>query len=317
MEKTLSEILGKAPIDGEFGIEVECEGKNLKLMEGKYWATEHDGSLRGIYPDTCCEWILKKPLSLDKTTLAIKHLYNEQTKNGAEFNFSFRTSVHVHVNVLDLTWTQYCNFIYLYLLVEEPLMRFCGNERIGNRFCLRLQDAEGLMDTLSFMFKSGPNSLRHVIEDEVRYAALNVAATRKYGSLEFRGMRGNLDVNVLTTWINTLHALKQAAIKWESPKEIAEWARNTRNSEVCMELIGEFFLYPDIDSDMNTSFSLSYELPYVFLENKEVKRDGHQEIFLQAFAANPIDRLLDVRVNALRRAVGIRDDLIIADEGVE
>ena len=266
MPKKLYELLDKALVKGEFGIEIECEGNNLYPLDNVYWKSVDDGSLRGVFPQSRCEWVLKKPLNEKTAIAALVNLSIKQKEYGAVPQFSFRTSVHVHVNVLDLTWKEYCNFIYLYLLFEEPLMKFCGDQRIGNRFCLRYQDAEGLYDTILHLFRVGPKALRAFHEDDVRYAAINLAATKKYGSLEFRGMRGTLDVDVLTLWIQTLKKLKTLAVEFESPLQILQWARELSNEQLCKDKLGDVFVYPGVEDDMNLSFSLTYDLPHLYKE---------------------------------------------------
>ena len=48
--KKLYELLGKAPSEGTFGVEIEVEGDNL-CAPTQGWNITHDGSLRGRYPD--------------------------------------------------------------------------------------------------------------------------------------------------------------------------------------------------------------------------------------------------------------------------
>ena len=325
MANKLHELLMKAPVEGTFGIEIECEGENLYPVDNNYWKTEDDGSLRGVFPHSRCEWVFKKPQDLKKTLLAIKHLNNKQEEMGAKPSFSFRTSVHVQVNVLDLTWNQYCNFIYLYLLLEEPLMYFCGQERIGNRFCLRMQDAEGLLDVVQHIFQTGPGALRILNEDGIRYSAINLYTTRKYGSLEFRGMRGTLDVDVLATWISTLDGLKNISKEFNNVIEIHEYFKKTRNQTLIQRCLGEEFWYGSMDIDMNTSFSLCYELPFLF-KNVEARKEqaplnadglvkwaegviARGQIIPNPLRDNPFDNV------PVRRAQA--HDLFIVDGGVE
>lgn len=320
MARKMYEILGKNPEEGTFGVEIECEGENLFPIDNVYWKTEDDGSLRGVFPHSRCEWVFKKPLSLKKTLLAIKHLANKQEEEKAIPKFSFRTSVHVHVNVLDLTWDEYCSFIYLYLLLEEPLMNFCGQERIGNRFCLRLQDAEGLLDSVNYLFQTGPQGFRMLNEENIRYSAINIYATRKYGSLEFRGMRGTLDEGVLRKWINALNSLKESAKSFGGIRDIHEFFKNNRNSHVVEQILGEDFLYEGLDFGMNTSFSLCYELPFLYkeVEKRDEKAQQNPPEIVEwvgaAIAHNPIIPFNNIIPRNINRRI---DDLFIADEGAE
>lgn len=272
--KKIYQLLGKNnPIKGDFGVEIEIEGENLVPLEDPHWTTKKDGSLRGAFPEQAAEYVFKKPLSYDKVRPALESLAD--CLKDSKLNFSFRTSVHVHVNVQDMNMTQVLNFIYAYLLVEEPLMNFCGDERIGNRFCLRLSDAEGLVNTLNRMMERGDDALRAIEEEAVRYAAVNVAALRNYGSLEFRGMRGNLDVDILTTWVGTLHNLRKFACEMESPDAIYAMFMEMGAARFFKEVVGEYapkYRYAKLVKDVQRSFSLSIDIPFKFTECAEQAR---------------------------------------------
>ena len=268
----LHELLQQKPVNGLFGIEIETEGRNLTMVAPPQWKIEDDGSLRGQFPTERAEYVLKKPLDLQKAIDAVTKLREMQDANKAVLNFSFRTSVHVHVNVQQLTFPQYLNMIYTYLLLEEPLVRYCGTERIGNRFCLRLQDAEGLLDYLFMMFRQGHGVMRHIHGDAVRYAAINVAATSKYGSLEFRSLKGNMDVQYITTWLMALDHLRSFAMEMKDPQAIHNlFVDNTPEqfAEIVLGDVYDSFVYPEMENDMRHSFSLALELPYNFIDSTE------------------------------------------------
>jgi hypothetical protein len=268
----LHELLQQKPTNGLFGIEIETEGRNLSLIVPPQWKIEDDGSLRGQFPTERAEYVLKKPLDLQKAIDAVTKLREMQDDNKAVLNFSFRTSVHVHVNVQQLTFPQYLNMIYTYLLLEEPLVRYCGKERVGNRFCLRLQDAEGLLDYLFMLFRQGYSAMRHINGDAVRYAAINVAATAKYGSLEFRSLKGNMDVPYITTWIQALDHIRSFAMEMKDPQEVHNlFVNNTPEqfAEIVLGDVYDSFVYPNMENDMRTSFSLALELPYNFIDSTD------------------------------------------------
>ena len=266
----LHELLQQKPTNGLFGIEIETEGRNLTMVAPPQWKIEDDGSLRGQFPTERAEYVLKKPLDLQKAIDAVVKLREIQDANKAVLNFSFRTSVHVHVNVQQLTFPQYLNMIYTYLLLEEPLVRYCGKERVGNRFCLRLQDAEGLLDYLFMLFRQGYSAMRHIHGDNVRYAAINVAATAKYGSLEFRSLKGNMDVPYITTWLQALDHLRSFAMEMKDPQDVHDlFVNNTPEqfAEIVLGDVYESFIYPEMENDMRHSFSLALELPYNFVDS--------------------------------------------------
>lgn len=266
----LHELLQQKPTNGSFGIEIETEGKNLTNLVPPQWKIENDGSLRGRFPDEAAEYVLRKPLELQKAIDAVTQLRKIQDEVQAKLNFSFRTSVHVHVNVQQLTFNQYLNMIYTYLLLEEPLVRYCGKERVGNRFCLRLQDAEGLMDYLFMLFRQGHGALKHIHGDAVRYASINVAATSKYGSLEFRSLKGNMDIDYITTWLQALDNLRSFAQEHANPQIIHDLFVNSTPEQFAEIVLGDVspaFTYPEMEMDMRSSFSLTLELPYNFTDN--------------------------------------------------
>lgn len=261
--KKLHELLRVDRKAGIFGIEIECEGNNLVPVINAVWNTVDDGSLRGVFPVSRCEWVMQAPLPLNATIDAVKLLAKENER--AQLNFSFRTSLHVHMNVQELTFDQYLALIYTYLLLEEPLMRFCGQQRLGNRFCLRIRDAEAFLDTLEHMSEMGEAFLRHIMEDQIRYASVNIAATKKYGSLEFRGMRGTLDVNVISTWLTALNRLREFAIKTGDPMAVHDVFVKNNVAEFAKEVLGdvaEAFYYEDVNNDIRHSFSLTLNIPY-------------------------------------------------------
>ncbi len=62
--KKVFQLLNKAKaIPGDVGIEIECEGRNLGIVDSKYWSTEQDGSLRGTIQTPVLNTFLKSLLS--------------------------------------------------------------------------------------------------------------------------------------------------------------------------------------------------------------------------------------------------------------
>ena len=267
MEKLFQLLKLDAPTKGSFGIEIECEGHDMRAIRNDVWRSEDDGSLRGVYPQTRSEFVLVKPIPLDEVEKAIDSLIKSQ--RGATFNFSFRTSVHIHMNVQELTYVQLLNLIYTYFLLEEPLMNWCGDERKGNRFCLRLRDAEYMMKHIVPMFSHGYDHLQGVEHDSIRYSSLNLEAFKKYGSVEFRGMRGNMDKQVIVSWVNMLNSLKEYASKMASPKEIHDDYRKIGSIKFLKKVLGENAKLVTTDttsSEMAQSYSISLDLPFSYKE---------------------------------------------------
>lgn len=225
----LYKALNKPLQQGLLGVEIEVEANDVLPMEMAAWNVTHDGSLRGAH---AAEYVLKKPMSLPDTMTAIADL--RKALEPAKLTWSFRTSVHVHMNVLNMTKKQVDCFIYSYLLLEEVLVAFCGKQREGNRFCLRVRDAEQLVTELS-RFMAHPE-FTFPNRDVYRYSSLNLDALKKFGSLEFRGMRGTIDKDVLDVWVNALVRLRSFSMKHSNIHEISDLFVSTPDDEF-LELV--------------------------------------------------------------------------------
>lgn len=201
--------------EGEVGIEIECEGKNLPKAIPSYWKAIKDGSLRG----ESMEYILQKPVDRKSVSNFLKYLNKRLVMNDAEVIDSPRTSVHVHVNVSDLNLIQVYNFALLYLIFEDILTEYAGEGRVGNLFCLRAKDAEDIIDWLTL---TAGKAKWEDDPEAMRYASLNVCSVRKFNSLEFRALRGTMDTDIISEWVSILLAIKDASLKYKSPPDIIE-----------------------------------------------------------------------------------------------
>lgn len=216
--KTILDYLNCNPVEGEVGLEIEVEGSGLPAVFDNNWTSTHDGSLRG----ESMEYVFKKPVSVATSSLLIGSLKAKFKSSGAIIKESERSGVHVHINVQDLTVPQYFNMLTIYYIVEEMLVKYCGQSREGNLFCLRLKDSGYVSHILEKLAKDPRKIERYLFTDQLRYGAVNLKATAQYGSLEFRCMRGTTDSTVLNTWIGTLSRIKEVAKTYPSPQEIID-----------------------------------------------------------------------------------------------
>lgn len=200
---------------GEVGIEIEVEGQNLPLAIGSYWTVTRDGSLRG----ESAEYVLTKPIKRDNVKPYLTYLAKQMKDTGAVLKMSTRTSVHVHVNMNNRSLVQCYTFMTLYLIFEDLLTEYAGPARRGNVFCLRASDAEAFVTELCNYARK---QLWNPDPDMFRYTALNVCAIQKFNSIEFRALRGTMEVDVIQTWVNILLALKDAAAEFDNPQEIIQ-----------------------------------------------------------------------------------------------
>jgi hypothetical protein len=240
----IGDLLGRKTFKGcLFGVEVEVEGVGLPRGVDKF-AVVQEGSLRAVDGEIGREFVFRKPMNFEQSLEALTNLKGA-LDGSKRVVFSERTSVHVHVNVTDMTLPQWFTFLFLWVLYEEAMINYCGDSRKGNLFCLSSRDAEGLMFTLERCAREG-----HIqyLNDDVRYSAVNTAATNKYGSVEFRSMRGTMDLDVLGTWLATLQAMRDKAIEISSPKKLIDLV--LKDEEFTASLFPEdHFIrtFPDID----------------------------------------------------------------------
>jgi len=183
---------------------------------------------------------------------------------------------------LDLEWNQILNTIYAYLLLENALVQYCGEGRKANRFCLRLQDAEGLNDTLVQLFQLVDHpfgEIRGIIaENNVRYASMNIGALLGHGTLEVRAMRGTNDEDVLVPWLTVLRRIRQFGMAFPNPQAVLQWVEHHGVKEFTKLIFDEhydLFKYDGMEADVHMAASLTYDLPYAKqVEYREIARDG-------------------------------------------
>jgi len=290
----LRDLLGKnrAPT-GDLGLEIEMEGIPLPpSVDG--WNYVPDGSLR----EGGVEYVLSKPESLEDTKRLISELTEALLDNGKNPVFSFRTSVHVHVNCMRMTYHQILNYILLYYLLEQGLTEYCGEGRKANRFCLRLFDAEGIVFNAEQLFRTSrpQRAIASLSVDASKYAALNLSSLRTFGSLEFRSMRGTLDTNVLFPWLETLLHMREYSLKFKVPMEILDRIDEIGEEEFIKEALGDnYSLFIDRSlQEIALSRSLTVDLPIqVKKEYKERKLPLELEVDI-GFGPITIQEIIDV-----------------------
>lgn len=265
----LHALLNKDSFEGEYvGIEIEAEGFGMKIVNIPTWRSEDDGSLRGEFPSTRHEFV-SRPLAKKNVSEALDNLIASQ--KDAEFDFSFRTSSHVHVNCLDMDVQAVGAFIYTYFLLEKDLMRYCGEHRNNNRFCLRMVDSDELTDILKTLIRNGFQDMQRIINNDLRYGACNMAALMKYGTLEFRGMRGTLDKEVLLNWVEALLQIRQYAIEnqnaWNVYTQAVKYPESFHKS--VLKNLTNVFIEPDAKFHLEEALSLTIEIPFEAKEYSE------------------------------------------------
>jgi hypothetical protein len=289
--KVIADLLGKEPdsVKGLIGLEIECEGNNLFNSPLRYWVTHSDDSLRcnrckksrsncgcGSHAQLPVEYVLRQPLSYDDTVKALNYLDNNLIKSKSAVQYSSRTGVHVHINVLDLTIKELYNFILLYIIFEEMLVEFSGPERVGNLFCLRAIDSDFYVNLLQGV-ASGNSEIHDWIQD-YRYTSCNISSVPKFGSLEFRSLKGTVDTNLILYWIRLLLHLKKVSQSFSNPISIVEKFQKTDPLSFYNYVFEEtefenlFKNDPGLSSKMWTGIRVIRDIAYANDWKKETKK---------------------------------------------
>lgn len=207
---------------GQFGVEVEVEFLNNAIYNVEFfnaWKIVPDHSLRHVG----LEFTSGSPWSYLKTLESLQILC-EYISRQAHVAVSPRTSVHVHVNMLKFSpiqiWTAAC----AYWMLEPLLFKVCGPTRQNNLFCLRLIDAEHLLDACIADITNNDYPFKYFNDfNDIRYAGLNMSALRKFGSIEFRGMRGIYRYNKLKLWLSICQRVAHASPAiYETPERLLD-----------------------------------------------------------------------------------------------
>lgn len=216
-----------------FGIEVEVENIQVAKATGSYWHIVNDGSLR----NRGYEYV-SKPLKMKRVELALKEL---DAILPPTRDFSGRTSVHVHMNVRDITFEDLKSILLLYIVFERSIYRWIGHGRDKNIFCLPLYDT-GYLNSLD-TFLVSPHTAAN---NWNKYTGLNLAPLSQKGTIEFRHMYGNLNIPLLMSWVNLLGSFKKYATNTTYEDVVRKVLELNTNSEYITFLNEVFGQYGDV-----------------------------------------------------------------------
>lgn len=137
-----------------------------------------------------------------KTTLELFDYLHENLKVGDK-PFSERTSIHVHVNVRNLSVATVRQMVLTYALLEPLFFTFVGPEREHNIFCVPLA-----FTTMPSNYK---RDLPFMHGTWHKYTAFNILplglgknSEQGLGTIEFRHLYGTANREVFKTWLTTL-----------------------------------------------------------------------------------------------------------------
>ena len=192
-----------------------CAGAELEIESCKDWSgaflKEHgivkieDGSLR----NNGFEFLL--PPSNSEDLIYLFEKFHHQLEVG-ENAFSFRTSTHVHVNMMFQTQEQCKSLLFLYSIFEPLAFSFVGSDRKSNIHCVPLNSTH-----MPSLYKRNLVDLR---ERWSKYTALNLIPLAELGTMEFRHLGGTGDVERFAAWIHFLERL------WKEAMALGTFPRN-------------------------------------------------------------------------------------------
>lgn len=189
------------------GIEVEVENAGAEAQRGglnRAWMVKGDGSLRNEGYE-----FVSRPIAANQAPDALEYLLKSYLSDNC--CFSPRTSVHIHLNVQDLTSAQVLDYLLIYAIYERLLYKLVGRSRMKNIYCVPLCDT----DLLPYLCENGETRGGRWS----KYTGLNTLPITSFGTIEYRHMHGTFDVEKLCVWINLITQLKEY-IKRTPTKEI-------------------------------------------------------------------------------------------------
>lgn len=233
------------PVQSYVGVEIELENVSRDLVQGlRNWNVVAEGSVSGW------ELVLKEPMSCDQLYLAINELKSIAGDINEEETFTERTSNHVHIDIRDMTYTQFMNFLTLSVMFEPVMYKYVAPHRSSNHFCWSFLDSEGLITRLNTVSRrvreDGELAARMAFRDQfsqgsTKYSGINLSSVSQYGSLEFRMHEGTINGNAIIRWINILLSIKEYAMGDErTPQNILETKQSVGIDSIFTAVLGRY-----------------------------------------------------------------------------
>jgi hypothetical protein len=180
----------------EFITGVEYEIEAIKgfgnLQEQMCLAIVEDNSLRNNGRE-----IKTSPMTYEEQLGWFKTIHSQL--NLGKDPFSDRTSIHVHVNVRDLTLPEVRQLILCYALLEPLFFEFVGPVRKGSIFCVPLN--------YTYIPSLYNKPVQGLIEKWHKYTAFNILPMSSFGTVEFRHMYGTGDFELFRHWLTAIREL--------------------------------------------------------------------------------------------------------------
>lgn len=260
----------KHKIDNDtlIGIEVEVENIPDKVDCTPVWAYKEDGSLR----NNGIEYV-SAPMEAQYVPSALSYLkHHLNSANNPEY--TPRTSIHVHMNVQNMSFKQVQVFTLLYLCFESLLYSYAGNGRNKSIFCVPLSHA-GYVGNLRGFFSFNDFSSTAFTEyfrHWHKYTGFNLHPVHQFGTVEFRHLAGTDDVEYISKWVSLILALKEAALVYNLEdlfKVISDLNTNSEYYIFASNIFKDSLQYVNVNSLQDTMEKDISHIKDCFFPNKQ------------------------------------------------
>lgn len=203
--------------DGRIGLEYEWEhcqnfdpGAYAAIAVNPYFAQHIDGSLR----NNGSEFVLREPLYGEELITAVKAM--EEAARVFKFHSSYRTSMHVHLDMERASYPdQILSLAVLYAVAEPFLYKFVGHSRDLCNYCIPWYRHDQhftlfLQGVRNVTGKSNQHVIGHFQKlKEYKYSGLNFFSLGDYGTVEFRQAPVGMSSVKVLEWINFIQSIKK------------------------------------------------------------------------------------------------------------
>ena len=198
----------KVVLHNLIGLELEIENVSVstitpEVTSAPLWSIAGDGSLRNSGVE-----LISVPVSGVNLTNAITELKDILEKGAPDAEITERCSLHVHIDMRDITVRQLLNFLVVYTIFEDELFRYVGYKRKENPYCVPLTDAYNLQELMEELTGTD-KQVNKLIYDWPKYSAVNLKPLLRLGTIEVRLHPGTLDPQEVLAWANILLSIKK------------------------------------------------------------------------------------------------------------
>ena len=238
----------------KIGIEIEMEnapGFDVLRRKG-LWNVIRDNSLRNGGVE-----LVSIPLFGEDIITALEQVEKATAGKGQILNE--RTSVHIHLDVLDMNREGLTKILLLYTALERVLFKYCAEHRRHNAYCLPYYKAEQFKKLLSTVFRSildgDVERTKHHVQRWPKYSALNINRIVDIGTVEFRQLHGTVNKEEILTWIKIIMCIKRYAMHNmqgidDFPTVVSGFAVDDYLVDIFGEDLADVLVYPHIEEDL-------------------------------------------------------------------